>query len=59
MGGSGLALQGGHMFYKTWSHVLQMFCLSKVDQLELNPFPNKAWFLAPLAEGQRAIVMAW
>ena len=23
-----------------------------------NPFPNKPWFLAPLDEGQRAIVMA-
>ena len=25
----------------------------------VNPFPDKPWFLAPLAEGQRAIVMAW
>ena len=24
----------------------------------INPFPNKLWFLAPLAKGQQAIVMA-
>ena len=30
-----------------------------IQSLLFNPFPNNPWFLAPLAEGQRAIVMAW
>ena len=40
---------------------LWYFCrlyLSIIEIGQFNPFPNKPWFLAPLAEGQRAIVMA-
>ena len=41
-------------------HVLNeiLIILHKNVVALLNPYPNKPWFLAPLAVGQRAYVMA-
>ena len=44
------------------THEYAIYTTSVVDKHDkekfLNSFPNKTWFLAPLAEGQQAIVMA-